>query len=231
MNGYFYSAPAASSASNSKRMWIDDDVDMEDATLPSPSKTRNHSSTPYGQDLVYERTKIMMMEGQRRMQQESTQQQFLQRSVQQQQHDQQTQLRANAPLYSGKGKAIGPINAFQLMFKSQQAAATAATPAPSPAPPMNTLGQTTLSHWHTQQHISPSTRGQNQYPSGHECPNNCLDTFRQQPGSVAPTKCTFCDRPQCLECSINCRSCDEPFCGACSTPMYAPTIEFSILHR
>ncbi|KAG0223343.1 hypothetical protein BGW42_005938 [Actinomortierella wolfii] len=203
------SAPDSSEHAHAKRMWIDEDVDMEDVTMPSPSKARSNSSLPYGQELVYERTKIMMMEGQRRMQQESLQQKQ-QQAMQRQLQQQQDQFRANTPLYTGKGKGTGPINAFQLMFQKQRSAATAQQP--------EHMAGSTLHQQH--QTIFGAPQVQKQYPSGHECPKNCIVTLQQQlPGIAPPAKCTFCERPQCLECSLQCRSCKETFCGACSTSM------------
>ncbi|KAK3820380.1 MAG: hypothetical protein J3Q66DRAFT_336977 [Benniella sp.] len=167
----------------------------------SPLVMKTRTGIGLEQEIVYDRTITMMMQGQRRLLEEERQQALVQ---QQQQQQQPSPLRANR---ESSAEAMRRL----FMFNKSQSAPASTQPsfqhslAPDDATAVSAPGRT----W-TFADCAGETNG---------CETSRVPGMQGRYQAMI-TPCTFCRRPQCQFCAVQCTSCQELSCRSCSAPSY-----------
>ena len=147
---------------------------------------------------LLDRTMTMMMAGQRRLVEEQRRREH-QQTLQQQQHRQQQQQQQQQQSSSQRGNSADALRRLFMVGKNQL------------------QGQQS-------QHTQPQTQPEAPQLSFANCAgeiNGC--EMNRIPGmgdryQAMIRPCTFCGRPECQFCAVNCASCEEMSCRACSVP-------------
>ncbi|KAG0069118.1 hypothetical protein BGZ90_000321 [Linnemannia elongata] len=174
----------------------------------SPLVMKTRSGIGLEEEIVYDRTMTMMMAGQRRLLEEQRQREHqlalqqqqtlhqLQQQQQQQQHHLHLQQQQQQSASPQKGSSADALRRLFMVGKNQsQEQQPQAQPQTQPEAPSfsNCAGEI------------------------NGCEVNRIPGMRDRyQAMIRP--CTFCGRPECQFCAVNCATCEEMSCRACSVP-------------
>ncbi|KAK3839544.1 MAG: hypothetical protein JOS17DRAFT_190304 [Linnemannia elongata] len=183
----------------------------------SPLVMKTRSGIGLEEEIVYDRTMTMMMAGQRRLLEEQRQrehqlalqpQQHLQQQQQQQQQHLQLQQQQQQSSPSQRGSSADALRRLFMVGKSQSQGQQ----------PQHTQLQA--------QPEAPQLSFANCAGEINGCEVNRIPGMRDRYQAVI-RPCTFCGRPECQFCAVNCAACEEMSCRACSVSSYEKSdVEF-----
>ncbi|KAI7828234.1 hypothetical protein BC939DRAFT_443982 [Gamsiella multidivaricata] len=181
----------------------------------SPLVMKTRSGIGLEQEIVYDRTMTLMMQGQRRLLEEQKQkeQQEHELLLQQQQYQKQQQLQALAQKES-PAEAMRRLFAFSKAQPSSQQQQQQHLPFHSQVAPYQNSGFPTSAVPLARAWTFSDCAGE---ISG--CETSRIPGMRDRYQALIDS-CSICQRPQCQFCAVNCLSCQAFACRACCVTSY-----------
>ncbi|KAI8602892.1 hypothetical protein EDD21DRAFT_370631 [Dissophora ornata] len=169
----------------------------------SPLVMKTRTGIGLEEEIVYDRTMTLMIEGQKRLLEEERQRQYHEQMQHQSQQQAYSQQQPQQSVSLQQQPKESPAEAMRRLFmfgKSQQPLA------PHPG---------TVQHHQQTIHMSfADCAGEI-----NGCETNRIPGMRDRHQAVIGP-CTFCQRPQCQFCAVHCTACQEFFCRSCCVPSY-----------